>query len=189
MKVWIACLLLNLLLLNQISGEDTGERRWWSSIRNQQSFLSEEFTRKQTVKIYDFFGKFFVEISVGVIQYKRFYLKPQACPKRCLVSPHRPHYMECQCTVWGPAGFIRFDCCVCCGCIVAHDIGVHQLERIVELLTPQECEDLLRTLSRPEENIFQHIDKLSPENNQLHTQSRAKRDAAASAAGKESAYN
>lgn len=55
----------------------------------------------------------------------------------------------------------------------------------MELLTPQECEDLLRTLSHPEENIFQHVEKLSPENNQLHTQSRAKRAAAASsAAGK-----
>ncbi|XP_075898369.1 transmembrane and death domain protein 1 isoform X2 [Nelusetta ayraudi] len=65
---------------------------------------------------------------------------------------------------------------------VAQDIGAHQLERLVELLTPQECEDLLRTLSHPEENIFQHVEKLSPENNQLHTQSRAKRAAASSAA-------
>lgn len=73
-----------------------------------------------------------------------------------------------------------------CGCIVAHDIGPHQLERLVELLTPQECQDLLRTLSQPEENIFQHIDKLSPENNQLRTPSRAKREAPSSAAGKES---
>lgn len=71
---------------------------------------------------------------------------------------------------------------------MAQDIGAHQLERLVELLTPQECEDLLRTLSHPEENIFQHVEKLSPENNQLHTQSRAKRAAAASsAAGKVSA--
>lgn len=67
---------------------------------------------------------------------------------------------------------------------MAQDIGAHQLERLVELLTPQECEDLLRTLSHPEENIFQHVEKLSPENNQLHTQSRAKRAAASSAAGK-----
>lgn len=73
---------------------------------------------------------------------------------------------------------------VCYGCLVAQDIGAHQLERLVELLTPQECEDLLRTLSHPEENIFQHVEKLSPENNQLHTQSRAKRAAASSAAGK-----
>lgn len=68
---------------------------------------------------------------------------------------------------------------------MAQDIGAHQLERLVELLTPQECEDLLRTLSHPEEDIFQHIEKLSLENNQLHTQARAKRAAAASsAAGK-----
>lgn len=80
-------------------------------------------------------------------------------------------------------GFICSARCL----LVAHDIGPHQLERLVELLTLQECEDLLHTLSHPEENIFQHIDKLSPENNQLRTQSRAKREAASSAAGTESA--
>lgn len=69
---------------------------------------------------------------------------------------------------------------------MAQDIGAHQLERLVELLTPQECEDLLRTLAHPEDDIFQHIEKLSLENNQLHSQARAKRAAAASssAAGK-----
>lgn len=69
---------------------------------------------------------------------------------------------------------------------MAQDIGAHQLERLVELLTPQECKELLHTLSHAEEDIFQHINKLSLENNQLHSSSRAKRDAAASsAAGKE----
>lgn len=71
---------------------------------------------------------------------------------------------------------------MCCGRPVAQDVGAHQLERLVELLTPRDCEELLRTLSHPEENIFLHIEKLSPENNQLHTRSRAKRAAASSAA-------
>ncbi|XP_037539831.1 transmembrane and death domain protein 1-like [Nematolebias whitei] len=59
---------------------------------------------------------------------------------------------------------------------VAEDVGVHQLERLVELLTPKECEDLLFALSHPEEDIFQHIDRLSPENNQLDLNLRVKRD-------------
>eukprot|EP00066_Takifugu_rubripes_P028318 XP_011617584.1 PREDICTED: uncharacterized protein LOC105418762 isoform X1 [Takifugu rubripes] len=65
---------------------------------------------------------------------------------------------------------------VCRGCLVAEDIGAHQLERLVELLTPKECEDLLVALSHPEENIFQHIERLSPEKNQLNLKQRAKRD-------------
>ncbi|CAG6021851.1 unnamed protein product [Menidia menidia] len=59
---------------------------------------------------------------------------------------------------------------------VAEDISVHQLERLVELLTSKECEDLLLALSNPEENIFQHLDRLSPENNLLEVKSRVKRD-------------
>ncbi|XP_044068637.1 transmembrane and death domain protein 1-like isoform X2 [Siniperca chuatsi] len=59
---------------------------------------------------------------------------------------------------------------------VAEDIGVHQLERLVELLTSKECDDLLVALSHPEENIFQHLELLSPEKNQLDLKPRAKRD-------------
>uniref|UniRef100_UPI0037E8F5DE transmembrane and death domain protein 1 n=1 Tax=Semicossyphus pulcher TaxID=241346 RepID=UPI0037E8F5DE len=59
---------------------------------------------------------------------------------------------------------------------VSEDLGVHQLERLVELLTPRECEDLLFALSHPEENIFQHLERLSPEKNQLDLKRRAKRD-------------
>ncbi|XP_040914521.1 transmembrane and death domain protein 1-like [Toxotes jaculatrix] len=62
---------------------------------------------------------------------------------------------------------------------VAEDIGVHQLERLVELLTSKECEDLLFALSHPEENIFQHLERLSPEKNQLDLKPRAKRDTSA----------
>ncbi|XP_030590505.1 transmembrane and death domain protein 1 isoform X2 [Archocentrus centrarchus] len=58
----------------------------------------------------------------------------------------------------------------------AEDIGVHQLERLVELLTSKQCEDLLSVLSHSEENIFEHLERLSPENNQLGLQPRAKRD-------------
>ncbi|KAM9342412.1 transmembrane and death domain protein 1 [Pholidichthys leucotaenia] len=56
------------------------------------------------------------------------------------------------------------------------DIGSHQLERLVELLTAKECEDLLYTLSHQEENIFQHLEQLSPENNTLGLVLRVKRD-------------
>ncbi|KAM7405181.1 hypothetical protein PAMP_012462 [Pampus punctatissimus] len=64
---------------------------------------------------------------------------------------------------------------------VAEDIGVHQLERLVELLTSKECEDLVFALSHPEENIFQHLERLSPEKNQLDLKPRAKRDTSSAA--------
>lgn len=70
---------------------------------------------------------------------------------------------------------------LCCGYLVAVDVGVHQLERLVELLTSKECEDLLSALSHPEENIFQHLDRLSPENNQLDLKARSKRDISSAA--------
>ncbi|XP_062248631.1 transmembrane and death domain protein 1-like [Platichthys flesus] len=63
---------------------------------------------------------------------------------------------------------------------VAEDVGSHQLQRLVELLTHTECEDLLLALSHPEENIFQHLERLSPENNQLDIKPRAKRDTSSS---------
>nr|XP_057906897.1 uncharacterized protein LOC131104113 isoform X3 [Doryrhamphus excisus] len=59
---------------------------------------------------------------------------------------------------------------------VAEDIGVHQLERLVELLTSSECKELLVALSNPEENVFQHVERLSLENNPLPAKPRAKRD-------------
>ncbi|XP_045912827.1 transmembrane and death domain protein 1-like isoform X1 [Micropterus dolomieu] len=59
---------------------------------------------------------------------------------------------------------------------VAEDISVNQLERLVEMLTPKECEDLLFALSNPEENIFHHLERLSPEKNQLDLKPRVKRD-------------
>ncbi|XP_058486586.1 transmembrane and death domain protein 1-like [Solea solea] len=59
---------------------------------------------------------------------------------------------------------------------VAEDIGVHQLERLVEMLTVKECEDLLRTLSHPEENIFHRLERLSPKKNLSALKSRTKRD-------------
>nr|XP_040048423.1 transmembrane and death domain protein 1-like [Gasterosteus aculeatus aculeatus]XP_040048424.1 transmembrane and death domain protein 1-like [Gasterosteus aculeatus aculeatus] len=67
---------------------------------------------------------------------------------------------------------------------VADDIGAHQLKRLVELLTSKECEDLLSVLSRPEENIFQRVERLSPETNQLEPRAskpRAKREASTAA--------
>ncbi|XP_041801821.1 transmembrane and death domain protein 1-like isoform X2 [Chelmon rostratus] len=64
---------------------------------------------------------------------------------------------------------------------VAEDISVHQLQRFVELLTQKECEDLLLALSHPEENIFQHLESLSPEKNQLDLKPRGKRDTSSAA--------
>lgn len=64
---------------------------------------------------------------------------------------------------------------------MAEDIGAHQIERLVELLTSKECEDLLFTLSHPEENIFQRLERLSPEKNQLHVKPRTKRDTSSAA--------
>ncbi|CAB1414863.1 unnamed protein product [Pleuronectes platessa] len=63
---------------------------------------------------------------------------------------------------------------------VAEDVGSHQLQRLVEMLTHTECEDLLVALSHPEENIFQHLQRLSPENNQLDIKPRARRDTSSS---------
>lgn len=68
---------------------------------------------------------------------------------------------------------------------MAGDIGVHQLERLVEQLTSTECDDLLFALSHPEENIFQRLELLSPAKNDLDLKPRAKRDTA-SAAGQRS---
>ncbi|KAA8591310.1 transmembrane and death domain protein 1 isoform X1 [Etheostoma spectabile] len=64
---------------------------------------------------------------------------------------------------------------------VAEDISVHQLERLVEMLTSTECEELLFALSHPEENILQHAERLSPLNNQLDLEPRAKRDISSAA--------
>ncbi|KAJ0036296.1 hypothetical protein NQD34_004973, partial [Periophthalmus magnuspinnatus] len=55
------------------------------------------------------------------------------------------------------------------------DIGTHQLERLVKLLTLKECEDLVVALSSPEEDVFKRLELLSPENNQLRLQPLNKR--------------
>ncbi|KAG1960977.1 transmembrane and death domain protein 1-like [Pimephales promelas] len=57
---------------------------------------------------------------------------------------------------------------------VAEDIGPHQLERLVELLTDRECEEFISAMTQPEDNIFQHLERLSAERNQL-LQSRRRR--------------
>ncbi|XP_028309640.1 transmembrane and death domain protein 1 isoform X2 [Gouania willdenowi] len=60
---------------------------------------------------------------------------------------------------------------------VSEDIGVHQLERLVELLTSTECEKLLSALSQPEEDIFKRLERLSAEKNTLDVKVyRTKRD-------------
>lgn len=55
MKVWIACLLL--LFLNQTSGEDTGERKWCSSISSQHVFFSKELKRNKRRRFVISLGK------------------------------------------------------------------------------------------------------------------------------------
>ncbi|XP_034393663.1 transmembrane and death domain protein 1-like [Cyclopterus lumpus] len=64
---------------------------------------------------------------------------------------------------------------------VEEDIGVHQMERLVEMLTSKECKDLLFALSHPEENIFKRLERLSPGKNPLDLKPRAKRDASPAA--------
>ncbi|XP_051515069.1 transmembrane and death domain protein 1-like [Myxocyprinus asiaticus] len=59
---------------------------------------------------------------------------------------------------------------------VEENIGPHQLDRLVELLTARECEELISALSHTEENIFQHLDRLSAERNQLTLHSRRRRN-------------
>ena len=71
---------------------------------------------------------------------------------------------------------------------MAEDMGVHQIDRLVELLTSSECGDLLAALSSPEENVFQHLKRLLPENNRLDLPARARRDAS-DADGKETHLN
>lgn len=64
-----------------------------------------------------------------------------------------------------------------CGlCSVAEDISVHELERMVELLTYKECEQLRVVLSKPEENIFKHLERLSEGKNLQELKTRSKRD-------------
>ncbi|XP_066529484.1 transmembrane and death domain protein 1-like isoform X2 [Hoplias malabaricus] len=59
---------------------------------------------------------------------------------------------------------------------VAEDLGIHQLQGLVELLTVHECNELLLALSHPEENIFKKLERLSAEKNQLKLPSRTRRD-------------
>ncbi|XP_030279538.1 transmembrane and death domain protein 1 isoform X2 [Sparus aurata] len=59
---------------------------------------------------------------------------------------------------------------------VAEDIGAHQLERLVELLTWKECRDLLFALSHPEDDILQHLQRLSSERNPQDLKPRARRE-------------
>lgn len=69
--------------------------------------------------------------------------------------------------------------------LVAEDIGAHQLERLVELLTWKECRDLLFALSQPEDDILQHLQRLSSERNPQDLKPRARRETSP-AAGQDS---
>ncbi|XP_062396137.1 transmembrane and death domain protein 1-like [Sardina pilchardus] len=56
---------------------------------------------------------------------------------------------------------------VTCEDTVAEDLGSHQLERLAELLTLRECQDLRDALARPEEDVLAHVQRLSLDNNDL----------------------
>lgn len=56
------------------------------------------------------------------------------------------------------------------------DLGSHQLQRLVDLLTVHECEELLMTLSNPVENTFSQLNCLSEETNQFRQMPRTPRD-------------
>ncbi|KAK7884947.1 hypothetical protein WMY93_028070 [Mugilogobius chulae] len=58
---------------------------------------------------------------------------------------------------------------------VIANVGAHQMERLVNLLTLKECEDLVVALSSSEDDIFKRLDRLSPENNVLSLQPLSKR--------------
>ncbi|XP_007892502.1 transmembrane and death domain protein 1-like [Callorhinchus milii] len=53
------------------------------------------------------------------------------------------------------------------GKAAADDIGIHQMSRISELLSPAECEAFHRKITHPEENVMKLIDKMSEENDNL----------------------
>lgn len=63
---------------------------------------------------------------------------------------------------------------------MAEDLGRHQLERLAELLTLRECQDLRDALARPEEDVLKHLQRLSPESNDLGLGLRQRRRRAAS---------
>lgn len=98
---------------------------------------------------------------------------------------HKPRsYFQNRCSPYSFSQHLFLIIGVFHGSSVADDIGAHQLKRLVELLTSKECEDLLSVLSRPEENIFQRVERLSPETNQLEPRAskpRAKREASTAA--------
>ncbi|KAK3519017.1 hypothetical protein QTP70_016165 [Hemibagrus guttatus] len=56
------------------------------------------------------------------------------------------------------------------------DLGSHQLQRLVDLLTVHECEELLMTLSNPVENTFSQLRRLSKETRQFILMPRTPRD-------------
>lgn len=58
---------------------------------------------------------------------------------------------------------------------VEADLGSHQLQRLVDLLTVHECEELLMTLSTVEKHIFNQLNHLSEDTGQLRRTSRMPR--------------
>ncbi|XP_049342438.1 transmembrane and death domain protein 1-like isoform X2 [Astyanax mexicanus] len=59
---------------------------------------------------------------------------------------------------------------------VAEELGSHQLQRLVDLLTVHECEELFLALTNPEEKVFKQLERLSSEKNPLRPHPRTPRD-------------
>uniref|UniRef100_W5K1F9 Si:ch211-226m16.3 n=1 Tax=Astyanax mexicanus TaxID=7994 RepID=W5K1F9_ASTMX len=49
------------------------------------------------------------------------------------------------------------------------ELGSHQLQRLVDLLTVHECEELFLALTNPEEKVFKQLERLSAEKNPKET--------------------
>ncbi|XP_041083210.1 uncharacterized protein LOC121299516 isoform X4 [Polyodon spathula] len=58
---------------------------------------------------------------------------------------------------------------------IADDIGLHQMDRISDLLTPTECQDLHQVLTNPEQNILEEVDRMSKQNSNLDINEKRKK--------------
>ncbi|XP_063304827.1 transmembrane and death domain protein 1-like [Pelobates fuscus] len=52
--------------------------------------------------------------------------------------------------------------CVVCEDTAADDIGPHMVIRIAELLSPEECQDFISRINRPEDDLVKKVSNLSP---------------------------
>ncbi|KAJ6658081.1 hypothetical protein lerEdw1_001557 [Lerista edwardsae] len=55
---------------------------------------------------------------------------------------------------------------------VADDIGIHMLDRLSELLSPEECQSFYTKITGPEEDVDRDLDRLSEEKNPIRIRNR-----------------